>query len=209
MIDTFEKVFTGRINLIKWYNANRNEKKAILVDLFDFTQNYFGLSASLSFSMPVGFEEAYGTTKPASGDIYLNETLWDTCEPIEPLYYFLHELRHSIQYACPTLFPKEYELNSRYVIQFDGIGYKIDNENTIEVKLGENTDYYTELYLATPCERDANLFAFRCLTNAGATGYIDMLYEMWSPKFVYFSEDTATEEFIKAVAEIDRIIDAK
>lgn len=66
--------------------------------------------------------------------------------------------------------------------------------------------YFTELYLSTPCERDANAFAYRSLKAAEATGHIDALYDKWSPKFLIFREEDALDEFFKAVTEIDHLL---
>ena len=205
MLAQFEKDMIAKLDLSKWSAADSNQKKGIMEDLFAFARNVFSLKIKLSFTMPEGFEMAYGLSNPSTGDIHINEALWTSCGSIEALFFFLHEVRHSIQSSHPELFPQEYALNSRYIIQFDGTGYKVENGKITAVHLIGTQDYFTELYLASPCERDANAFAYRCLKAAGADERIDALYRMWSPGFRHFSEEAALDEFIKAAAEIERL----
>ncbi len=205
MLAQFEKDMIAKLDLSKWSAADSNQKKGIMEDLFAFARNVFSLKIKLSFTMPEGFEMAYGLSNPSTGDIHINEALWTSCESIEPLFFFLHEVRHSIQSSHPELFPQEYALNSRYIIQFDGTGYKVENGQITTVSLTGTQDYFTELYLASPCERDANAFAYRCLKAADAGERIDALYHMWSPEYRYFSEEHALDEFLKAAAEIERL----
>lgn len=205
MLAQFEKDMIAKLDLPKWSTADSMQKKSIMEGLFDFARNVFSLKIRLSFTMPEGFEMAYGLSNPSTGDIHINEALWTSCGSIEPLFFFLHELRHSVQASHLALFPQEYALNSRYIIQFDGTGYKVENGTLTSVRLEGTQDYFTELYLASPCERDANAFAYRCLKAAGADTHVDALYHMWSPEYRYFSEESALDEFKKAAAEIERL----
>lgn len=205
MLAQFEKDVIAKLDLKAWSKATPAEKKAAMTELFDFAKKVFSLTIRLSFIMPDGFEMAYGLSDPVTGDIHINELRWASCDPIDPLFFFLHELRHSVQASHLALFPQEYALNSRYIIQFDGTGYKVENGTITSVRLEGTQDYFTELYLASPCERDANAFAYRCLKAAGADAHIDALYHMWSPEYRYFSEESALDEFKKAAAEINRL----
>lgn len=205
MLERFEKNVIAKLDLKEWNSADNARKKAIMSALFEYAGDVFRLKSRLFFTMPKGFEQANGLSDPSTGDIHINESLWASCGPIEPLFFFLHEIRHSIQSSHPELFPKEYEINSHYVIQFDGTGYKVDGDEIEEVKMDGEQGYFTELYLASPCEQDANAFAYRCLKAAGAGSAADALYEMWSPEYRYFRAEDALGEFMKAVERIDRL----
>ncbi len=209
MLHTLEQEIIGHLHLDEWQAADHDQKKSIMQGLFQLAKDAFQLDIQLLFSMPFGFEAAYGLADPVTGDIRVNEAKWPACDPIEPLYYFLHELRHAIQSARPELFPRGIEINSRYMIQFDGVGYKVDGDDVITVKLEGSRGYFTDLYLASPSERDANLFAYRCLKAAGASGRLEQIHAMWTPKFHYFTEENAPDEFMKTVSEIERLSNEK
>ncbi len=206
MLEVFERNLIAQLNLGAWQIGDSENRKAIMGKLFDFAKAAFDLKPQLYFTMPEGFEQAYGLSNPVTGDIHVNEVIWDQCDPIDPLFYFLHELRHSIQSSNPQLFSEAHQLNCIYLIQFDGTGYKVDGGDIRAVRLEGEQGYFTELYLASPCEQDANAFAYRCLKAAGATERLDELYAMWSPRYVYFTKEEALAEFYKTVSEIDRRI---
>ena len=206
MLKSFEKAIVARLDLARWYRADDRERMEIMRGLFGYAKSVFGFKPELYFTMPAGFEMAKGLSDPITGDIHLNQAQWKDCDPIEPLFYFLHELEHSIQSSHKELFSEAHRINTQYQIQFDGTGYKTVDGEIRAVKLEGKQGYFTELYLASPCERDANSFAYRCLKAAGAEGMIDDLYAMWSPRYTYFSEEEAQELFLKAVAEIDRLV---
>lgn len=201
MLQSFERALMEQLNLARYLQ----DKQAFLLEVFQFSRSFFDLKNRLRFSMPPGFETAEGLTDPVSGDICLNAALWPGLPWLSPLQTLLHELRHSIQATRPELFPPEIAVNNTHVIQFDGTGYRIRGSEAVTVKLPGAQDYYTELYLASPCERDANAFAHRCLKAAGAGAEADEHYQFWSPRWTHFTEAQATDEFLNAAAEIDRL----
>lgn len=176
--------------------------KTIMQHVFQLAKDGLKLNIKLCFTMPEGFEQAYGVTNPVTGDIHVNEALWDPSNPVEPLFYFLHELRHAIQAAHPDWFSRAIQLNARYILQYDGTAYKIEQHEILEVKLPGEQAYFTELYLASPAEVDANAFAYRCLSGVGGEK-LERLYAMWSPEYRYFSREEADDEFLKAVEAIE------
>jgi len=201
MLLSFERQLIEQLNLARYLQ----DKQAFLQEIFQFSRDFFNLHNQLRFSMPAGFETAEGLTDPVSGDICLNAGLWPSLPEISPLQTMLHELRHSIQAARPALFPPEIAVNNTHVIQFDGTGYLIRGGEIVTVKLPGEQSYYTELYLASPCERDANAFAHRCLKAAGAGAEADEHYQFWSPRGTHFTEAQANHEFLNAAACIDRL----
>ena len=176
--------------------------KTVLQRVFQLAKDGLNLNIKLCFTMPEGFEQAYGVTNPVTGDIHVNEALCNPSNPVEPLFYFLHELRHAIQAAHPDWFSKAIQRNARYILQYDGTAYKIEHHEILEVKLPGEQAYFTELYLASPAEVDANAFAYRCLYGVGGET-LEQLYAMWTPEYRYFSREEADSEFLKAVEAIE------
>lgn len=176
--------------------------KTILQRVFQLAKDGLNLNIKLCFTMPEGFEQAYGVTNPVTGNIHVNEALCSPSNLVEPLFYFLHELRHAIQAAHPDWFSEAIQRNARYILQYDGTAYKIENNEILEVKLPGEQAYFTELYLASPAEVDANAFAYRCLSGVGGEK-LERLYAMWSPEYRYFSREEADDEFLKAVEAIE------
>lgn len=176
--------------------------KTIMQHVFQLAKEELELNINLCYTMPEGFQQAYGVTNPVTGDIHVNEALWDPSNPVEPLFYFLHELRHAIQAAHSDWFSRAIQLNARYILQFDGTAYKIEQHEILEVKLPGEQAYFTELYLASPAEVDANAFAYRCLSGVGGEK-LERLYAMWTPEYRYFSKEEADGQFLKAVEAIE------
>ena len=71
-----------------------------------------------------------------------------------------HELRHALQYLHPERFDGLISRSRLYVIQYDGTCYKLVDGKWKECKLDGSIDYFTELYLGQPYEREANDFAY-------------------------------------------------
>lgn len=209
MLNKLEQAVIRALDVGQWCAADSPQKELLLTNLLQSANETAGMHLRLSFSMPEGYESAYGLSDPPTGTIFVNRALWPSCAPLDPLYYFLHELRHGIQTALPKLFSADFALNRRYVIQFDGTGFRMDGNKVITVHLTGDQAYFTELYLASPCELDANAFAWRCLKAAGAPAKLEALRAMWSPRFCFFPEEKADEEFRKAAHEIERLASAQ
>lgn len=209
MLNALEQAVIRALDVSQWYVADSPQRESLLMKLLQCANEAAGMQLRLSFSMPEGYESAYGLSDPATGTIFVNRALWPACDLLDPLYYFLHELRHGMQAALPELFSVDFALNQRYVIQFDGTGFRMDGDKTVTVHLTGDPSYFTELYLASPCELDANAFAWRCLKAAGAPAELEALRAMWSPRFSFFPEEKAAEEFRKAAHEIERLASAQ
>ncbi len=197
-LEDFEK------QVISSLSAKHADPKPLAESLLALACDCFGLSLVLSFNMPSGYETANALFDPVVSTVYCNPSS-DSTTPVKLLFFFLHELRHALQAFCPHLFSESIRLNNRYVIQYDGTAYRLSEGEWQAVKLGGEEDYYTELYLASPGERDANAFAYRCL-NGLYGKETDDLFAAWTPQWRYFSEGEAEAEFLKAVTEIDRLI---
>lgn len=205
MLAHVEDLIVSWLDLPRWRSAALEERRQQMQQLFSRIAEELHLPIQLHFDMPPGFEQANGLSDPETGDIRINAALWPQQGELEPLFYFLHELRHSLQTAFPGEFPPEFAVNAKYVFQFDGTAYKFTGDGMKTVQLTGTPDYFVELYLASPCERDAIAFAHRILHRCGAGESIDRLYAMWSPKYTCFAESEATAVFLQAVQEVDRL----
>ena len=59
------------------------------------------LSLSLSYTMPCGYETAFGTFDSNSLTVFINKNLLKDREEFEQAFYLFHELRHAVQYINP------------------------------------------------------------------------------------------------------------
>lgn len=202
-LSEYERRIAGSIDYQRWLSGSTDTKKAMMSDILQFTNGFFGMSVGLSFSMPQGFESALGLTDPGSGDIMVNGDLFGDSRQFLPLFIFLHELRHGIQKNKAELFPEETALNSSHVIQFDGTCYRIDGETVTTVRLDGAQEYFTELYLGSPAETDANRFAYDMLRRVCDDEALEEHFRLWSPTYKIISEDDMPGEFLKVCERID------
>ncbi len=161
------------------------------------------LDISLSFVMPVGYEDAYGTFDPNSKTVYINLRKLDKQPDYEKLFYLFHELRHASQFLQPDRFDEMIIRSQNYVIMYDGVCYKLVDGEWKTCKLAGDEDFFTEVYLGQPYEMDANTFAYEevCFL-LGDFPELRALYSFWMPKRA-ISEDTFKEIY----GEIDRSIE--
>lgn len=204
-LSDYEKQIAGRLDYPRYISGDAEAKKAIFSEILRFTNEYFGMSTELFFTMPEGFEAAHGLTDPDTGNIRVNEALFDDGAPFLPLFIFLHELRHAIQQARTELFSNEIAVNCSHMIQFDGTGYFVDGDTVIAVKLGGEQAFYTELYLGSPAEMDANKFAYDMLRPVCADEALTEHYRIWTPSYKIIPKERMLEEFLKAAERIDRL----
>ena len=204
-LSDYEKQIAGRLDYPRYISGDAEAKKAIFNEILRFTNEYFGMSTELFFTMPEGFEAAHGLTDPDTGNIRVNEALFDDGAPFLPLFIFLHELRHAIQKARVELFSKEIAVNCSHMIQFDGTGYSVDGDTVTAVKLGGEQEFYTELYLGSPAEMDANKFAYDMLRQVCADEALEDHYRIWTPSYRIIPKERMLEEFMKAAERIDRL----
>ena len=118
------------------------------------------LTINLSFDMPKGYETANGTFDPTVNTLFINKEMLQSQPEYEQMFYLFHELRHALQYLHPESFDGLIARSRLYVIQYDGTCYKLVDGEWKECKLDGSTEYFTELYLGQPYEREANDFAY-------------------------------------------------
>ena len=83
-----------------------------------------GLSLLLSFTMPDGYETAFGTFDLNSLTVFINKNLLKDREEFEQAFYLFHELRHALQYTNPQSFNNIINESLSYIIMYDGTCYK-------------------------------------------------------------------------------------
>lgn len=108
--------------------------------------------------MPKGYETANGTFDPTVNTLFINKEMLQSQPEYEQMFYLFHELRHALQYLHPERFDELISRSRLYVIQYDGTCYKLVDGEWKECKLEGSIEFFTELYLGQPHERDAKEF---------------------------------------------------
>ena len=140
-------------------------------------------NVNLSFDMPKGYENAFGTFEPITNFLYINKNLLKNADKYKFYFFFYHELRHAIQYQKPNLFSKEIQESLPYVILYNGICYKKNDKQWLQCNIEKPEEICTQLYLNLPYELDANKFAFeKCLLKfPKQKDKINQLYKSTQP----------------------------
>ena len=113
----------------------------------------------------------------------------------------IHELRHALQYLHPESFDGLIARSRLYVIQYDGTCYKLVDGEWKECKLDGLIEYFTELYLGQPYEREANDFAYeKVKALLGDSPELQELHAFWTPKKPI--ADQAYEELYRQIDEM-------
>ena len=147
-----------------------------------------GLSVKLSYDMPAGYENAFGTYDVTVNTLFLNIELLKNAPEYEVLFYLFHELRHAKQYLCPSLFDAQIQESRFYVVLYNGVCYKLVENKWKECSLKGSEEYFTRAYLSLPYELDANAFAYKKVKEiCGNTAELQELYTFYLPqdKFDY------------------------
>ena len=140
------------------------------------------LDAKLSFSMPAGYETAYGTFEPESKTVFINAGLLRDAADSEKAFYLFHELRHASQHLRPELFGPAVRRSLQYVIMYDGRCFKLVGGGYRECRLEGGEERFSELYLWQPHEADANAFAYEQAKKlCGDSEDLRRLYAFWTP----------------------------
>ena len=158
-----------------------------------------GIDVKLSYDMPAGYETAYGTYDVTINTLFLNTSILRNAPKHEALFYLFHELRHAMQYLHPMLFGNKIKESICYVILYNGICYKLVDNEWKECTLAGDESYFTHAYMSLPYEIDANTFAYekaRELCGDGAE--LKELFDFWIPK-----ESFDYEEHRKLFRRID------
>lgn len=141
------------------------------------------LELKLSFDMPKGYASANGTFDSETKTVFINANLLESVPDDEKAFYLFHELRHASQYLCPNRFSDLINSSRRYTIMYDGTCYKLINGEWKECKLEGTEEYFTNMYLGQPYEKDANTFAYEQVKSLfGNTSELQELYNFWLPK---------------------------
>lgn len=170
-------------------------------EALNFTNHYFGMNYVLSFSMPEGYELAFGLTKDSENILYVNRP--GIANDMETVYYFLHELRHAIQYKNPSLFSPVLIKSTEYVFQYDGKVFYQKNNEWKHYQLQGDEAYLLELYKASPCETDANEFALRCAERLFPDISFNELRSMWFPRYSFFKKEDSLSVYSEIIAKIE------
>ena len=179
-----------------------------MIDIEIIVKNYSrenGISVKLSYDMPIGYETAYGTYDVTINTLFLNVGLLYNAPRYEVLFYLFHELRHAMQYLCPSLFSEQIQRSRFYVVLYNGVCYKLINNEWRECILEGSEEYFTRVYMSLPYEIDANTFAYEKTKEiCGDTAELQELYSYWIPKdrFDY-------EEHKKVFCLIDDVLSKK
>ena len=178
--------------------------KDIKIIVKDFCREN-GISVKLSHDMPIGYETAYGTYDVTINTLFLNVGLLYNAPRYEVLFYLFHELRHAMQYLCPSLFSEQIQQSRFYVVLYNGVCYKLIDNEWRECILEGSEEYFTRVYMSLPYEIDANTFAYEKTKEiCGDTTELQELYSYWIPKdrFDY-------EEHKKVFCLIDDVLSKK
>ena len=141
-----------------------------------------GITVKLSYDMPIGYEPAYGSYDVTINTLFLNAELLKNAPRYEVMFYLFHELRHVMQYLCPELFNEQIQKSRFYVVLYNGVCYKLINNEWREITLEGSEEYFTRVYMSMPYELDANAFAFEKTKEiCGDTLELQKLYSYWTP----------------------------
>lgn len=152
--------------------------------------NKNGISVFLSYDMPIGYETSYGTYDVTVNTLFLNTELLQTAPHYEVLFYLFHELRHAMQYLCPSLFGDEIQESRFYVVLYNGVCYKLIGDEWRECTLPGSQEYFTNVYMSLPYELDANGFAYeKAKELCGDSAGLRELYTFWVPAMRIDYED--------------------
>ena len=161
------------------------------------------LDIQLSYAMPLGYEDAFGTFDITAKTLFLNRELLDSKPEFEVLFYFYHELRHAMQYICPEKFPESIRDSINYVILYNGLCFKLVGSEWKSCQLVGEEEYFTLLYKNLPYELDANLYA-RDTVRALLPEYrsdVDSLCSLWLPQ-----KSISEEELASIFHQIDSLL---
>lgn len=164
-----------------------------------------GISVELSYDMPAGYETAYGTYDVTVNTLFLNAAILQDAPKYEVLFYLFHELRHAMQYLRPALFDEQIQESRFYVVLYNGVCFKLVDNEWQECSLDGTEDYFAHAYMSLPYELDANAFAYEKVKEiCGDTAELQELYAFWIPK-----DKFGYDEHIKLFCRIDTALSEK
>ncbi len=149
-----------------------------------------GIEVTLSYDMPNGYGTAYGTYDVTVNTLFLNIACLADAPRHEVLFYLFHELRHAMQYLRPMMFDDKIKESILYVILYNGICYKLVDNEWRECILDGDEDYFTKAYMSLPYEIDANTFAYEKTREiCGDSAELKELLDFWISKDCFEYEE--------------------
>lgn len=162
--------------------------------LFDSYVKGNHLGIKLTYCMPDGYEDAFGTFDVTVQTLYLNIQMLESKPAYETLFYFYHELRHAMQYIHPEQFDKAIQESVNYVILYNGNCFKLVSGEWKSCQLFGDEAYFTLAYKNLPYELDANKYArdtiMALLPQHRAE--IESLYRLWLPERAFPLDELKT-----------------
>lgn len=149
------------------------------------------LDIELSYLMPVGYEEAFGTFDITCKTLFLNAKMLESKPVYEVLYYFYHELRHAAQHIHSARFDELIQKSINYVILYNGTCFKLIDGVWRGCQLSGEQAYFTLVYENLPYEVDANQYA-RDTVKALLPRYdteVELLYQSWLPRKIILQDE--------------------
>ena len=157
------------------------------------------LDILLSYHMPQGYETAYGSFDVTKNTLFINQQMLADSAEYQSLFYLFHELRHAMQYLYPEQFSEQIQKSCQYSILYNGICSKLVDNSWKSCVLSGEQEYFTNAYLNSLHEIDANTFAYNMVKSVlGHSQQLETLYNWWMPK-----ENFEYSEFVKLYNMID------
>lgn len=157
------------------------------------------LAIELSYEMPPGYENAFGTFDIVVKTLFLNRKLLGSRPDYEVLYYFYHELRHAVQYIYPQQFDKSIQRSIQYVILYNGTCLKLIDGLWRRCQLPGEEEYFICAYENLPYEIDAHGYA-RDVVKAvlpERLTEVEQIYRSWLPRKIL--HQTELEEIFRRI----------
>ena len=169
---------------------------------FDEYREENKLSLSLSYTMPCGYETAFGTFDLNLQTIFINKNLLKDKEEFEQAFYLFHELRHAVQYINPQSFNDIINESLSYIIMYDGTCYKQVGDKYYKYKIDGDEEFLKNLYVNQPYEVDAKEYAYKKVCEVMRfSKELEHLYHRWIPK-----RKISNETYRLIYKEIDKSI---
>ena len=142
------------------------------------------LDIELSYLLPAGYEDAFGTFDITVKTLFINRQMLGSRPDYESLYYFYHELRHAVQYSYPLRFNSSIQKSIPYVILYNGNCFKLINGNWKSCWLSGEEEYFICAYENLPYEMDAHEYACDVVKALFPEHQeeIERLYHAWLPR---------------------------
>jgi hypothetical protein len=196
-------------NIENWDNLSSPQKLDIVYAFFMQINKDNELNAKISYNMPEGYGDAFGTYDDPTNTLFFNKSVCISEGLLCCLFTIAHEMRHAQQYKYPAKFSLEIQKSRNYaIIAPIKIGYKLSGDKWLECELPYDTDYLTELYLCNPNEKDANDYAYNYImqiakSNQEIVSELNEYIKMWQPKYKYIRKEDEMLEISKIYAYID------